>query len=43
VPASAEDILSHLDEIGDVAGITIPEAPADEYRLIAERIAAGKR
>ena len=42
-PASAEDILAHLDEIKDVAGLVIPEAPADEYRLIAERIAGGSR
>jgi len=43
VPASAEDILAHLDEIEDVAGLAILEAPADEYRLNAERIAAEKR
>jgi NAD(P)-dependent dehydrogenase (short-subunit alcohol dehydrogenase family) len=42
-PASAEDILAHLAEIEDIAGLVIPEAPADEYRLIAERIAAEKR
>jgi NAD(P)-dependent dehydrogenase (short-subunit alcohol dehydrogenase family) len=38
-PASAEGIAAHLAEIADPAGLVIPEAPADEYRLIAERIA----
>jgi NAD(P)-dependent dehydrogenase (short-subunit alcohol dehydrogenase family) len=39
VPATAEDIRAHLDEIGDLTGLEILEAPAEEYRLIAERIA----
>jgi NAD(P)-dependent dehydrogenase (short-subunit alcohol dehydrogenase family) len=38
-PASPEDILAHLDEIGDLSDLIVPNAPADEYRLIAERIA----
>lgn len=38
-PATAEDIGLHLDEIGDPARLDILQAPADEYRLIAERIA----
>jgi NAD(P)-dependent dehydrogenase (short-subunit alcohol dehydrogenase family) len=42
-PASAEDILVHIDEIADPTGLVIPEAPADEYRLIAERIAGETR
>ena len=41
-PATAEDIRAHLAEIADPAGLAIPEAPADEYRLIAERIARGE-
>jgi NAD(P)-dependent dehydrogenase (short-subunit alcohol dehydrogenase family) len=42
-PASVEDIRAHLDEIGDAARLDLLDAPADEYRIIAERIAREKR